>query len=912
MNHGPSRAFQPGRHSLCMAALCVASIAVGAPPEAPSQIPPATAPSETEAAVDAALEEITVSGSRVPSVAPSLDRVEVYDDAFIERSDTFAADALLQKLPPNLPGTSQTVLIDGRRSSMDPASIPVEMIDRIEVNSDGNMPDGEHVAGSVVNIILKKNYSGKNLNLRDGSPLAGGGSRQEFMFNAASIDNGFGSMVAVSHRVTGGLTANERDFSSNQDHLPKGGRDFRLPWGYPAVVQAVSGNLNGLVTAGGQPVATALAPAALPNGLLTPADFIPGPAGVTDATGLRRYNTAADLYLQAPSTIDALNLSFSHPLAQSMHLELRYGISHSESEKLLPPPTTPASTASVVPGAYNPFGQPVEVGLVNLGFGAIHQDSSSTAQNAELSLGGMTATHWEWNARGMLEQTGSEQHFPQLDPTLFAAALASANLSQRFDPFASDGPGTPNAGLYPALTDSEESHTNSQQASLGLDAHGELGQDWARPIQLAVSAEYRTAKSSQDSSVAGSGASSVRTRAISANEDLNWPIFRLHDSAPPATLDLHANWTQVTQRSDASLTGGAPFSPVAASTLSASLRVPWITPTASRPGAYRLETELGVGESASTGRPKGRTQQAVLSWMPLPILTLRVSDAAQQIAPPTTAVPVSVAYDQVLLDPLRNIPIATGVEVVSGVPSNLVASVNSQRSVSIDLAPTPGKGFRADLNYTEQDLRDPVRHLSAQDVIDNEAALPSDVTRSAPEPKDLALGQPGPIVAVNVTPFNAGAARIRTLDYSLSYDASMAALDTLVVGARARQVLESDNDLVPGMALVSTSNDTSPPEWSYNAEVNWKRGAWDFDTEYSRTGNGRYGQLPYAAYTSVNVRVSYRLAPLWKGPANGPQIGLGIANLLDASPPYVDTLTGFRGGSPLGRTAELTFRIPLS
>jgi hypothetical protein len=58
--------------------------------------------------------------------------------------------------------------------------------------------------------------------------------------------------------------------------------------------------------------------------------------------------------------------------------------------------------------------------------------------------------------------------------------------------------------------------------------------------------------------------------------------------------------------------------------------------------------------------------------------------------------------------------------------------------------------------------------------------------------------------------------------------------------------------------------------------------------------------------------VSHRFAPLGKRSAKGPQIGLGIANVFNASPPYVDTLTGFRGGSPLGRVAELTLRMPFS
>jgi len=882
----------------------------------PSQIPPVQTPADLPATVAGSSEEIpdiTVSSSRVPAVPAALDRIEVYDDAFIERSDVFTADALLHKLPPSLPGTGQTVLIDGHKSTMDPATIPAEMIDRVEVNEDGTMPDGEHVAGNVVNIILKKNYSGANLNVRDSYPTAGGGSSLELVFNAASLENGLGSSITVSHRATDGLTGAERAFSSDQDHTTEGGRDFEQPWGYPAVVQAESGNLNGVVATNGEPVATALVPAIVsPNGSLTASDFIPGPAGVTDATGLRHFNTAADLYLQTPSVTDGLNLSFSHALGDSVRLETRYGISHSDSQNLMPPPVTPVSSASLVPAAYNPFGQPVEVGMVNLGFGAIRQSGSATTQNAEFSLSNLATTRWEWNARVTLGHSASDQQNPQLDPTLFAAALASPVAALRFDPFTSDAPGTHNASLYPALTDMDESHATTQQLGVAVETHGKLGELWAGPVRLALATEYAINENAQDSTGANVAGSNLRSDAAHASGNIDWPLFSLHKANSPATLVLHGDVTQVTQHSESTLAAEPPVTPVVASSMNSTLRIPWVTPTSSHPGLYRLETDVSVGRAASTTSAPASTQDEVLLWMPIKSVTLRVSDATQQIAPPTTVAPLSISYDQTLVDPLRNIPIATGVEVVSGAPAGLLASLNHERNISLDLTPATAQGLRAGLHYTEQELRGPIRNLSAQDVIDNEAVLPGDVTRAPPSAEDLAIGQPGPITIVNVTPFNGGAVHTRALDYVVHYVATTAPFNTLAVDARARHLLESDNELLPGVPIVSSSDQNSPPDWTYAGEINWKHGTWNFDTEYSRTGSGHYGLLPYAAYASVNMRVSYRFAPLGKGWAKGPQIGLGIANVFDADPPYVDTLTGFRGGSPLGRTAELTLRVPLS
>lgn len=43
----------------------------------------------------------------------------------------------------------------------------------------------------------------------------------------------------------------------------------------------------------------------------------------------------------------------------------------------------------------------------------------------------------------------------------------------------------------------------------------------------------------------------------------------------------------------------------------------------------------------------------------------------------------------------------------------------------------------------------------------------------------------------------------------------------------------------------------------------------------------------------------------------GLQIAVGLGDLLEGSPPYADTINGFRSGSGLGRTYSLTMRMPL-
>ena len=103
-----------------------------------------------------------------------------------------------------------------------------------------------------------------------------------------------------------------------------------------------------------------------------------------------------------------------------------------------------------------------------------------------------------------------------------------------------------------------------------------------------------------------------------------------------AYLVLHGDVTQVTQHSESTLAAVPAVAPVVASSVNSSLRIPWVTATSSHPGVYHLETDVSVGRAASTASSPASTQDEVLVWMPLKSITLRVSDATQQVAPPTT------------------------------------------------------------------------------------------------------------------------------------------------------------------------------------------------------------------------------------------------------------------------------------
>jgi outer membrane receptor protein involved in Fe transport len=95
----------------------------------------------------------------------------------------------------------------------------------------------------------------------------------------------------------------------------------------------------------------------------------------------------------------------------------------------------------------------------------------------------------------------------------------------------------------------------------------------------------------------------------------------------------------------------------------------------------------------------------------------------------------------------------------------------------------------------------------------------------------------------------------------------------------------------------------------------WARGSWTASGNIRYTGStdataGKNDGVP--AYATLDLNAGYSLKrPLYKKFGRGARIALGIGNLFNAQPTWVDTLAGYRGVSPIGRTYSLTMTVPL-
>jgi outer membrane receptor protein involved in Fe transport len=202
------------------------------------------------------LEEMIVTGTHIKGAGNATAPVIVFDREAIERTGYSTTEDLLESLPQNFGGgqagasadgifgngafrllnysagtginlrgigaSSTLVLINGHRVApaalgtfVDISAIPLSAVERVEILTDGSSAIyGSDAVAGVVNILLKKDYSGAEASARYGS--ASGSTRQEKTV-AGSLGahwNGGGGVVSVQHQDMEALLTRERDFAS--------------------------------------------------------------------------------------------------------------------------------------------------------------------------------------------------------------------------------------------------------------------------------------------------------------------------------------------------------------------------------------------------------------------------------------------------------------------------------------------------------------------------------------------------------------------------------------------------------------------------------------------------------------------------------------------------------------------------
>ena len=214
-----------------------------------AQVAPATELEQAPVVPQTELEEVIVTGSRIARTPEELaGNLVVLDGDFIRASGEATLERVLRQLPQNANSTvesygsnlntatnftgastvnlrglgseSTLVLVDGKRIGhsgflggvTDVSSIPLSMVERIEVLLDGaSAVYGSDAVGGVINIITRRDYEGAEIDLNYNQPADG--SYGEWRGSISGGFNAGGTRIraSVSHSEHSGLDGADRD-----------------------------------------------------------------------------------------------------------------------------------------------------------------------------------------------------------------------------------------------------------------------------------------------------------------------------------------------------------------------------------------------------------------------------------------------------------------------------------------------------------------------------------------------------------------------------------------------------------------------------------------------------------------------------------------------------------------------------
>jgi iron complex outermembrane recepter protein len=819
---------------------------------------------------------------------------------------------------------STLVLVDGRRAAQSGAgnrstdtrqgfvdlnTIPLGMVERIEVITDGaSAIYGADAVAGVINIVLKKNYSGTEISGGYRTAEHGGGRERTL-----SVLHGFSygrlsGTVSIEHFDRQNLKAAQRRFAKEQNHTgivtgafnatgdPVYGRDYRLNWGSPAVVQASGGIVSGTFNA-----LPGVRVVLVPEGATqtpTVAQFIPvtspvPPSTIINASGQRRLNTAEFLDLIPQSERQSASANLAYRLTDRM--DIYSGLRTTESKTTTTAQLAANSitggfgSAAVQQAAYNPFNQNVQIGMVLIEFGPESQRVRTLADSATAGVRGQVGASWQYDLGTHWENQKVRQITRIYNPGGFLNLLNNADPAQRFNPFIDPrAPGAPSQAalleqlaLYPYL--------RSETTVTGVDfsADGDLFDFWGGPLKMAFGASNSRAE--------------VESTAVSYST-----------TAAPVTTRVDLSGSQRT------------------SAVFAEFSVPFFGKPNQRSLFRRLDLQL-AGRHEEVGPFSTTVPKVGLSWAPADSLLVRASWSEGFRAPGVTEylVPAST-FNSTLTDPRRTPPSTTGVAVTRGSNPNPKAESSENTFLGLVYEPAFAPGLSIQANFYETLQTDVLQALSAQNIVNNESLFADRITRAAPDSNDQALNQPGRLTAVSTVFVNFGRVLNRSADVMIDYTLPSEQLGRWRFNLGASTTLEATRQLAPGQPAVILDDDTSaPPKWKVNAAVFWRKGRWNasaflwyLDSFRSNnagnslvSNNSTITYLPTPAVTKLDLRVGYEFEDgVWRGYGKGLRVGLGVNNVFDKEPPFSDTVWGFNAGLHsqliLGRAYELSFVLP--
>jgi outer membrane receptor protein involved in Fe transport len=797
-----------------------------------------------------------------------------------------------------------TILVNGRRMPIvretqgggpDFTRLPLSAIERVEVLSGaaGGIY-GSYTQGGVINIILRKEFTGRELSLNYGASLHGGAGEKRLTYT-----EGRGFRHGKS-QLTWTLDAVVRDnmpFSDRPlyrrylDHVavPTDQASFTA-W-------QASGGLNafpsrpGIIV--GRNAANQIAPLILPLSAST-AVFASIPAG-SNGTNLTpaSFVTTANRYqpteayngfaLFSPSRRVSLNATYNHQIVPdrlNAYLELGFDYNRTYTDS----PATPQTLSLTANDPRNPFrngvtpgfvGQPVSFYYLPTDLPGTHRASENGTARVVLGINGKVNPFqrpWSWafDVSADYNRRYSVGYLPMQMLSSLQSLGATRPLAAAYYTSVADHDAFPNAqaaGFLP--TSSYRKNSDYVLMSNGvLRLNGETVNLPAGPVRNSFVGEW-----------------SIQTYE---NSFKNWydDSFLVSLGGTPSTSSSPGKTERQDRRIGAELTVpifGRKWSPFRLQHLELTYAVsrvdlPYLEPFTSAVYGLRVAPVRDVTFRASW-------QQGTIPFADsLVIGSERFTDIV----------------GSTVRDPRRGNTFLGNFTQVSGPNFDLKPTETRTANFGLILQPRFAKGLNVTFDYAFTERINGNVVPTVAELLLYEDQYPGRIARVAPSAADAALGWLGQIQTVDLRRVNVGNLWSQTFDTSVRYTLPLSEVGTFDFTVRTAQTREFKQRQRPGQPIVDNLdtmnlNGTTVPKLRGSGSIQWRRKVWSASLagRYTESFRDTLGAAVDDSLT-FNLQASYEIPFEQQGARqglrrflSGTQWTLGVNNIFDFDPPYV-------------------------
>ncbi|OAM89214.1 TonB-dependent receptor [Termitidicoccus mucosus] len=867
--HHTTRSLSARRHAL-FAFLAIPAFAANLAAQSSTPPPAGDSPDDPGSAVQ--LEKFEVTAQRVDglinkSLLQSGENAPVYQDIIsrvdIERMGFTSIEELMRNLPQTTAGASllqtapgnlvesgggwvkfstvglrgfssdQTVvLVNGRalprsgdtdNGGPDLSRIPLAAIERIEIlPSAASAIYGAGAISGGINIILRRDYHGRDLTAYIGSATEGGATEYRLNYvEGISFGHGRGNMtLTLNYQHRNPLYARDRDYLDEAWRRYGPDTTLKNQYGVSAfedygirsfgVGMVALTSLSDPAPTLGIPGATSARYAAIPKGLspaqaqaLTIADFTPTAGVVNKGESLGR------VVLYKPMEVFSANAQVEYDFIPKIlrgYGEFTYGRTRQSYN-------SPRQTSTTLDAAdpANPFGKTVTVYLDTPDLPEANDNSRYDSVRAVAGVRGWIGKNWEWSADGTVDY--SDNRLASGNPRLALEGIISPEARTAYNVFADHS-------LYPISRElldqyfnyARNSHSRTTLFEGNARVTGDVFELPAGPLRASFIGRYSSWEYVQGQSYRGVEYFNNADQYESSSNDSTRKTWQGGFEAVIPVL-------------------GAKWRPVPVDALDLNFSASW-------------ESNKSGGINASSGLPvssdvDAHTYVGAVKLQVTKDIALRAS-YTEGFYPPNWDDIGSPVFTQqvpgVFPDSARGYtmqadfttvpPDMAFISVTMGGNPNLRPETSKSANYGVILTPRFLPGVTLSVDYWKTKKKDGIYITNFPDILAHADIFHANITRADPTPEDIAKGWLGRVISIDSRTLNADRIETDGVDFKLRYlraTERWGTFDWLTSATYTNQFVMQESPLVRPINTVGAGG---PLRWRGASVFTWAKKRW--------------------------------------------------------------------------------------